>query len=464
MPFQASALRPNPPQRGPIFTILDAALSAVDPYRSVLNALRCDEQQLILGHDPEIRQYDLRQYERIFVIGAGKAATPMVQAIETLLGDRIDRGLVVTKIDHGGPTQLVTIVEASHPVPDELGADAGKQILMLAEGATENDLVITLISGGGSALLVAPALGLMLDDLQQMTDALLACGATINEMNTLRKHCSAVKGGQLARAAAPAEQITLVLSDVVGNPLDVIASGPTVPDTTTWQDSWNLVEKYDLLEKLPMAILGRIQAGLHGKVPDTPTADDPAFARCHTLIVGDNRIAATAARTKAEEVGFNTLLLTTFLEGEAQEVAHFVVSLAKEILETEQPVTRPACLILGGETTVKLGDDPGLGGRNQELALAAAIALDKLNSIERIDASEQVIVVSLATDGTDGPTDSAGGIVDTTTVQRGRDKGLNAEHYLMLHDAYPYLDATNDLLVTGPTQTNVNDLIFLFVI
>jgi len=302
--------------------------------------------------------------------------------------------------------------------------DAGNKILALAESATENDLVITLLSGGGSALLVAPAVGLMLDDIQQMTDALL---------------------------------------------LDVIASGPTVPDSTTWHDAWDLVEKYDLVDKLPMAILGRIQAGLHGKVPDTPANDDPAFARCHTVIVGDNRIAAVAARTQAEMQGFNSLLLTTFLEGEAQEVAHFVVSLAKEIIEAEQPVARPACLILGGETTVKLSDDPGMGGRNQQLALAAALDLEKLNREEQDEeelsrATEQVIVVSLATDGTDGPTDSAGGIVDTMTVQRGRDQGLIAEHHLMLHDAYPFLDATNDLLVTGPTQTNVNDLVFLFVI
>lgn len=471
MPFRASALKPDPKQREEIFTILDSALTAVDPCRSVLNALKCEEQQLSVGQAENQQLYDLEKYDRIFVIGAGKAATPMVQAIETLLGDRIDRGLVVTKTDHGGPTQLVEVIEASHPVPDEFGVEAGNQILALAESATENDLIITLISGGGSALLVAPAVGLMLDDIQQMTDALLACGATINEINTLRKHCSAVKGGQLARAAAPADLITLVLSDVVGNPLDVIASGPTVPDSTTWRDAWDLVEKYDLVDKLPMAILGRIQAGLHGKVADTPAAGDPVFARCHTVIVGDNRIAAVAARAQAEMQGFNTLLLTTFLEGEAQEVAHFVVSLAKEIIETGQPLARPACLILGGETTVKLSEDPGLGGRNQQLALAAALALEKLNKEEqeKLDEDElrhatgQVIVVSLATDGTDGPTDSAGGIVDTMTVQRGRERGLIAEHHLMMHDAYPFLDATNDLLVTGPTQTNVNDLVFLFV-
>lgn len=458
MPFHASALQPDPARREEIFTILDAALSAVDPYRSVLNALRCEGQTLIAGHDDNTHAYDLTQYDRIIVLGAGKAAAPMVQAIETLLGDRIDRGLVVTKTEHGAPTQLVEVVEASHPVPDELGIDAGNRILELAESATERDLVITLISGGGSALLIAPAVGLHLDDIQQMTDTLLACGATINEMNCLRKHCSALKGGQLARSAAPAHMLTLVLSDVVGNPLDVIASGPTVPDSTTWFDAWSLIEKYDLLDKLPMAVLGRIQAGLHGKVEDTPDENDPVFELGHTIIVGDNRIAATTARAQAQALGFNTLLLTTFLEGEAQEVAQFVVSLGKEIIETTDPVPAPACVILGGETTVKLGDNPGLGGRNQELALAASIELD------RLETDAEVIIVSLATDGTDGPTDSAGAIVDRNTVQRGRDKGLNAAHHLMMHDAYPYLESVNDLLLTGPTQTNVNDLIFLFVI
>lgn len=450
MRFRSSILTPNPQKREPIVQILDAALDAVDPYRAVLNALQLHENTLYAG---EMR-YALDAYRRIFVVGAGKAGAPMTQAVEALLGARITDGVVVTKTDHGGPTRFVQLVEARHPVPDEAGVEAGRQILRLAQRADEHDLVITLLSGGGSALLVAPATGLTLDDLQLMTDALLSCGATINEINCLRKHCSAIKGGQLAAAATPATLLTLVLSDVVGNPLDVIASGPTVPDETTWRDAWSIVEKYGLVEQLPLPVIGRIQAGLHGKVADTPKPGADVFARSHTLVVADNRIAAAAAQQTASHFGFNTLLLTTYLQGEAQEVAKVAVSLAQEVRASGGPIAVPACILLGGETTVKLSEATGVGGRNQELALAAALALQGL---------EGVTIVALATDGTDGPTDSAGAMVDETTVRRGLQQGLRAVDHLRRHDAYPFLEAVNDLLVSGPTQTNVNDLLLIFV-
>ncbi|MBV7328227.1 glycerate kinase [Chloroflexi bacterium TSY] len=450
MPFERTVLRPNPTVRQPILEILEAALAAVDPYKAVQAALQVEDNWLTVGENT----YDLDQFERIYVIGAGKAGTPMSQAVETALGDRITQGLVVVKHEHIGPTRIVEIVEASHPMPDELGVEAGRNVLAMADKATENDLVITLLSGGGSALLVAPAPGLTLDDLQVMTDALLACGATINEMNCLRKHCSAVKGGLLAQVANPATLLTLVLSDVVGNPLDVIASGPTVPDASTWREAWTIIEKHDLVEQLPLAIIGRIQPGLHGRIPETPKSGAEAFSRSQIEIIADNRIAAEAACQKAEILGYNTMLLTTYLEGEAREVAKVVVALACEIREAGRPMTVPACLVLGGETTVQLGEERGRGGRNQELALAAAIALGDLDG---------VTIASLATDGTDGPTDSAGGLVDCGTVQRGRLEGLRAANHLAAHDAYPFLHATNDLLMSGPTQTNVNDLIFVFV-
>ena len=287
-----------------------------------------------------------------------------------------------------------------------------------------------------------------------MTDALLACGATINEMNCLRKHTSAVKGGQLARSAAPAALLTLALSDVIGSPLDVIASGPTVPDVSTWADAWAIVEKYGLTTALPQVILNRLQAGLAGDIPDTPKPHDPVFANSNTLVVADNRTAANAALAKATELGFNTILLSTYVEGEAAEVAKVLVGLGREVQDSGLPVPAPACLILGGETTVSLGDNPGKGGRNQELALAASLALQHLSGIT---------IVSLATDGTDGPTDSAGGLADSGTVHRGELAGLSAADHLRRHDAYPYLRAAADLLLTGPTQTNVNDLLFVFV-
>ncbi|MBX3010757.1 MAG: glycerate kinase [Caldilineaceae bacterium] len=450
MRFASSILTPNPPARARIVQTLEAALAAVDPRNAVRHVLQRVGDQLTVGD----QRYDLAHFQRVFVIGAGKAGAPMTQAVEEVLGDRLTAGLVVVKTDHGGPTQQIPIAEASHPMPDEAGVAAGQRILELARQAGPTDLVIALLSGGGSALLVSPAAGLTLADKQAMTNTLLACGATINEINCLRKHCSAVKGGQLARQVAPATLITLVLSDVIGSPLDVIASGPTVPDASTWTDAWAVVEKYDLSERLPPAVINRLRAGLAGTLADTPKAGDPAFSKSQNVIVADNRVAAAAALHAARQQGYTAQLLTTYVEGEAAQVAKVAVALAKEVRATGQPVAAPACLILGGETTVTLGPDPGHGGRNQELALAAALALQS---------TPGVTLVSLATDGTDGPTDSAGGLADSTTVARGLAAGLSAAEHLRRHDAYPFLQATNDLLLTGPTQTNVNDLIFVFV-
>ncbi len=475
--FDTSILTPDPAARRPILAVLDAALDAVDPFAAVQNILRHQDEYLTVtdsaASEPAASlTYDLSRYRRIFVAAAGKAAAPMSSAVESLLQDRISGGLAVTKYDHAQPADAasttqstVRVVEAGHPIPDEAGVLAGKEMLALVEQAGADDLVIALLSGGGSALLVAPALeitgnsgqtcpALTLSDMQAMTDALLACGATINEMNCLRKHTSAVKGGQLARAAAPATLLTLALSDVIGSPLDVIASGPTVPDVSTWADAWAIVEKYGLTKTLPEVILKRLQAGLAGEIPDTPKPHDPVFAASNTLVVADNRTAANASLAKATELGYNTILLSTYVEGEAAEVAKVLVGLGREVQDSGLPVPAPACLILGGETTVSLGDNPGQGGRNQELALAASLALQHLPGIT---------VVSLATDGTDGPTDSAGGLADNGTVHRGELAGLSAADNLRRHDAYPYLRTTNDLLLTGPTQTNVNDLLFVFV-
>jgi hydroxypyruvate reductase len=450
MRFDPSILTPNPTIRQPILSILEAALAAVDPYQATRAILsRTGETLTVAG-----RSYNLNRYRRILVIGAGKAGARMTQAVETILGDRISDGLVVVKTGHSAPTNHVQIVEAAHPRPDAAGVTASERILALAQNARADDLVIALLSGGGSALLVAPAPGLTLTDVQAMTDALLASGATIHEVNCLRKHCEVLKGGQLARAVAPASLITLALSDVVGSPLDVIASGPTVPDATTWEDAWAIVRRFDLAGKLPAPVLARLEAGRAGEIADTPKAGDPIFTGSQTLVVADNRIAAQAAVSRAQALGYQAMLLTTYLEGEAAQVAKVAVALGREVLAHAAPLAPPACLILGGETTVTLGKQPGEGGRNQELALAAAVALA---------GESEITVVSLATDGTDGPTDSAGGFADGSTSARGRALGLDAEQYLRSHNAYPYLRATHDLLLTGPTQTNVNDLIFVFV-
>ena len=448
MAFEPSILTRNLAARRRYLEIMQAALDAVDPYAAVQAHLRVADGTLWAGE----RAFVLNKLRRIVVIGAGKAGSPMARAIEDVLGDAITAGLVVVKQGHGAPTARIEIVEASHPIPDEAGVAAGARVLDLAASAGADDLVLALISGGGSALLEAPA-GISLADLQAMTDALLACGATINEINCLRKHMSRVKGGQLARAASPAALVTLVLSDVVGSPLDVIASGPTVPDSSTWADAWAVVEKYALAEALPAAVMARLRAGVRGEVPDTPKAGDPIFDRATTQIVGDNRVAALAACRRAQELGYHALLLTTYVEGEAREVAKLTVALAREVVASGQPAPAPACLILGGETTVTLGNAPGMGGRNQELALAAALG---------VAGSERITIASLATDGSDGPTDSAGGLVDGATVRLGEASGLDAGAMLRRHDAYPALRATGDLLVSGPTQTNVNDLIFVW--
>ncbi len=448
--FDESVLTPDPARRQIVVEIMSAALAAVNPYDAVRRAIQVEGSWLRTAGS----EHSLDQIARILVVGAGKAGAPMAQAIESRLGAHIENGLVVVKDDHLAPTSRIELVESSHPVPDSRGVQAGNRILAMAERATASDLVITLLSGGGSALLVAPAQGISLVDMQQMTQSLLEAGATINEINCLRKHCSALKGGQLARAIQPAASLTLAVSDVIGSPLDVIASGPTVPDLSTWEEAWEIVTRFRLESKLPLAITQRLEAGIKGVIPDTPKPADPAFVSAHAMVIADNRTAAEAAAGKAQEAGFNTRIMTTYLEGEAREVAKVITGFGREVLAHGNPVSPPACLIFGGETTVSLGTDYGLGGRNQELALAAGFHLQDL---------PQILVAALATDGTDGPTDSAGALADSRTISRSLALDLSPRHHLDAHDAYPVLKGTSDMLLTGPTFTNVNDLAFVFI-
>lgn len=454
--FENSVLQPDPERRALILPVLAAALDAVDPAAAVHRAVRRRHNHFFVGE----ALYDLDAYQDVYVVGFGKAATPMVEAIVQILGDRVRGGVAVTKYGHGPEdgvtTGPVAVLEAGHPVPDEAGRAAAQQVGDILQRAGENDLVLCLISGGGSALLTLPAKGVTLADLQETTNALLRSGATIHEINTIRKHLSQVKGGQLARLVAPATVVSLVVSDVVGSALDVIASGPTVADNSTWADAWAVVERYALAGDLPESVVNRLQSGMMGEIADTPKPGDAIFERIQTLIIADNAIAAAAAWQQARQLGFDAAILTTFLEGEAREVAKMVVALGREVISHGRPVSPPACLILGGETTVTVRG-AGKGGRNQELALAAALVLDQLPE------SDRLLVVSLATDGTDGPTDAAGGMVDGKTVGRGREQRLDAERMLANNDSTPYLQAVGDLLVTGPTRTNVNDLVLVFV-
>ena len=453
--FDSAILKPNPDRRARILPVLDAALDAVNPADAVARVLQLTGAKLLVAD----KSYLLEQYRRVLVLAFGKAAASMARAVCDL-AFRVEEGIVITKYGYGveNAEALVPlqIVEAGHPQPDAMGVTATRRAAELIRSATADDLIITLISGGGSALLTLPAPGVTLSDIQQTTDLLLACGAAINEINAVRKHLSQIKGGQLARLAAPATVISLILSDVIGNPLDAIASGPTVPDPTTWADAWEVIEKYGLAERLPVAIRQRLQAGLAGKLPDTPKPGDPAFERVQTVIIGDNAIAAEAARKKAQALGFDAAILSTFIQGEAREVAQVLVGLGREVVVHRRPIAPPACLILGGETTVTL-HGKGKGGRNQELALAAGLAL--ANAPE----AAPIVIASLATDGSDGPTDAAGGFADATSVRRASAAGLNAQQHLACNDAFPYLKTIDDLLISGPTRTNVNDLYFVFV-
>lgn len=439
--------------------IMRAALNAVEPGAAVRQHLRVVNKQLTIGKLHSLDQaYQLDDYDRVLVVGGGKAGAPMAAAVAEILGPRLTDGVVVVKHGHviDGPatTGPLQIVEAGHPIPDEAGLRGAARIADMLSDTSSRDLVLCLISGGGSALMTYPGPGISLTDLQALTQVLLRCGATINEINTIRKHISQLKGGQLAQLASPSPVVSLILSDVVGDPLEVIASGPTVPDPTTFGDAWSILERYEVLADVPASITKHLRAGLKGDISDTPKPGDPIFDKVQNVIIGSNRLAAQAAAEQAQRLGFDSLLLTTFLEGEAREVARAIAGLAKGLVrgETMHPVgsalTWPVCLILGGETTVTLHGD-GKGGRNQEMALAAALSLNNWKGI---------LIAFLATDGSDGPTEAAGAFVDGDTLTRAARLGLNAAAYLARNDAYHFFHELGDLIITGPTNTNVNDL------
>lgn len=439
-------------QRALASDILASGLRAVDPGEAVRRFVRRDGSSLQIGE----RVYDLERIANIYVVGSGKAGATMAVGVQSILGERVRAGWVNTKYGHRLAGQsadgVVVVHEAGHPVPDENGVHGTRRIIRLLAQATDDDLVIALISGGGSALMAAPAEGLSLPDKQAVTRLMLACGATINELNCVRKHLSAIKGGLLASLAAPAQVATLILSDVVGNPLNVIASGPTVHDPTTFADAQRILAGYGLWDKLPPAVRARLEAGLAGEVADTPKQDDPVFAGVNNVVIGSNDLAAAAAVERARALGLNAMLLSTFIEGEAREVAVVMAGVLREMAASGRPLARPGLIVAGGETTVTLRGT-GKGGRNQELALAAAVKLAGLPN---------VLLLTCGSDGTDGPTDAAGAWVDGTTMERARARGLDAATSLANNDSYPFFAALDDLLITGPTGTNVNDLTFLF--
>lgn len=430
-------------------SILEHALRAADPREAVRRRLSLDGQTLRVDD----RHFDLDRFDRVRVYGCGKAAHAMTLALEDLLSDRIDSGLVVVKHGHGGATRRVRIVEAGHPLPDEAGARAATEMLADVSASSDRDLILFVISGGGSALLPAPASGVTLDDKIEITNLLLRSGAPIQDVNCVRKHLSAVKGGRLARSAAPATVIGLVLSDVLGDPLHAIASGPLSPDPTNTSDAVAVVDRYLSGTDVVARVRRYLERGVGDPGVETPKPGDPVFERVYVSVVGSNRVAVDAAASRARELGYNAVVLTTLLEGEAREVGRVMAAIAKEVVARERPASRPACLIAGGETTVTVRG-AGRGGRNQELALAAGLALAGTSA---------ATIVSFATDGTDGPTDAAGGVADGGTAERARLAGIDLRAALAANDAYTALVQMDDLMRTIPTGTNVNDLALIMV-
>jgi hydroxypyruvate reductase len=415
-------------------SIFKAALAAADPVEPVLRHLR---------------RRDFSRFRNIYVVGAGKAGASMAMAAERALGRRIAAGLVNVKYGATAKLRRIELNPCGHPLPDEAGVAGSTRIAQIAAQAGEGDLVLCLISGGASALLPLPAEPVTLAEKQAATQLLLACGATIHEFNCVRKHLSRIKGGQLARLAAPAAVEALLLSDVIGDDLDVIGSGPTAPDGSTFADAFAILQKFALVERVPASVRERIERGVRGELPETPKAGEPLFRRVRNVLVGNNRLALDAAAKRARQLGFRTLVLSSGIQGETREIARMHAAIAREIVSTSRPVKAPACIVTGGETTVTLHGD-GLGGRNQEFVLAAALEIAGL---------ENVVVLSAGTDGSDGPTDAAGAIADGDTLRRNPD----ARRYLERNDSYHYFQPLHDLVITGPTNTNVMDVRILLV-
>ncbi len=416
------------------FSIFRAALAVANPADAVTRHLR---------------RIDLSRFRSIYVVGAGKAGASMALAAERVMGRRITAGFVNVKERHRAKLRRIELHECGHPVPDSRGVEGARRIVQIVETAGREDLVVCLISGGGSALLSLPALPITLEEKQAATRLLLACGADIHEINTVRKHISLIKGGQLARFAAPARVEALLLSDVIGDEVGVIGSGPAAPDPGTFADALGVLDKYGLRPRVPSSVRIRLEEGARGLLSETPKPNDPLFAHVRNTVVGSNRLALAAAARRARELGFRTLLLSSELQGETSEAGRMHAAIAREIGRSGQPIRPPACIISGGETTVTLKGN-GKGGRNQEFVLAAALDIAGLPN---------TVIFSAGTDGTDGPTDAAGAVADGSTLGRKPD----ARAYLDQNNSYAYFEALGDLIKTGPTHTNVMDIHLILV-
>ena len=443
--------------------IFRAAVERVDPLSMMRRLLKIEGDVLTVVTEQVEAAYDLSAFDRLLVTGMGKATARMALGLEAILGDRIHGGLVSVKAGHVERLGKIEVVEAGHPVPNASSVRAAERLLALSSGLGERTLVVTLISGGGSALLCAPARDregaplLTLAEKQEVTRALLACGATIQEMNCVRKHLSRIKGGRLARAYQPATSLNLILSDVVGDDLDVIASGPTVPDRTTFRDALAVLGRYGVAGRIPAAALRALEAGAAGAHEETPKPGDPAFARVKNVLVGTNAQALVAAEARARTLGYQTMVLTSRLTGEAKEAALVLLGISEDMAVSGFPLRPPACLIAGGETTVTVRGG-GKGGRNQELALAFLAAQERRSPVPR-----PVVLLAASTDGNDGPTDAAGAFASPEIAARARALGLDPAAALAENDSYRFHERAGSLLRTGPTNTNVSDVAVLLV-
>lgn len=437
--------------REKLISIFNAALKSVDSCDSVRKAISFRDNEIIInGHIT----YNINNFSKLIVVGAGKATAPMAQAVEDIFGDRIDDGIIIVKYGHTRPLKKIRQIEASHPLPDISGLRGTRSIIELLNHADAGTLVICLFSGGASSLLVSPAGYITLDEKKYVTDLLLKAGAAINELNTVRKHISRVKGGLLAEIMYPASVAAIILSDVIGDRLDVIASGPTVPDSTTFSDAMDVIGKYNLEDKVPDSVLKYIGKGLRGEIEETPKQGEVFFGNIRNIIAGSVRQALSAAMKKAVNLGYKTEIIASDIQGDVRDAAGYLLEKALEAKKTLKSVNGPVCLLSGGETTVSVKGE-GLGGRNQELALAFAI---------EIKGEKGITMLSAGTDGTDGPTDAAGAIVDGETFSLAYKHGIDPVKYLRNNDSYNFFKNLDTLsgvphhLITGPTWTNVMDL------
>lgn len=434
--------------------ILAEALNAVNPYSCVKEVLDFDGDQLRIANN----YLDINEIDRIYVLGFGKAAVPMAKAVLDIVDQKIEFASLVTKdpkfLSENRYLNKLQVFIGGHPLPSQDSVNSTINILKEIPKLSKNDLVLVLISGGGSALFTQPVDEVELDDIIKLTDLLLKSGADINEINTLRKHLDQVKGGKLLAHLQPAIVHTLILSDVVGDYLDVIASGPTVPDPTTFNDSLDIIKKYKLMKEIPVSIRNNLDSGNLGLQPETLKSLDLISFQVFNHIIGANVKALEAAKERAVSLGYNTLILSTFLTGLTKDVASFISGIIQTEMAFNYPAEKPACLILGGETTVEVKGD-GLGGRNQDLVL---------RMVEQLSHYKNLLMVSLATDGDDGPTDAAGAAADPLVFHEGMTKwGLDIDTYIKSNDAYHYLDKCGALIKTGSTATNVNDLVLILI-